>query len=62
MEDVLGMLVDKSMYVMSWMIYTHIYVHHYTTITTPPYRHVNDEIRLKKWLEDKEKESESRGR
>lgn len=24
-------------------------------------RHVNDEIRLKKWLEDKERESESRG-
>lgn len=24
-------------------------------------RHVNDEIRLKKWLEDKEQESESRG-
>ena len=25
-------------------------------------RHVNDEIRLKKWLEDKEREEESRGR
>lgn len=25
-------------------------------------RHVNDEIRLKKWLEDKERESEGRGR
>lgn len=24
-------------------------------------RHVNDEIRLKKWLEDKERENESRG-